>query len=214
MTGRGARGREDPLEIHAGDHILEIAVLISVELSGIKGLKACRQDHGAYIQINVGFLLFKVDGSLFTEFLACFAFALFARINGLEVQTGFSVDRILQGHRLSEGDVNGLALVLTQIKLVRDFFGALLSTNTAPDAFVFINVPGNFQDFDLEISGVATDAFNFGKGDEVNVGVPADLDQLGRDNSHGTLVGRKGLIQLGHDPADARRPFHQVYVKT
>jgi hypothetical protein len=26
--------------------------------------------------------------------------------------------------------------------------------------------------------------------------VPADLDQLGRDDSHGTVVGGKGLVQL------------------
>jgi hypothetical protein len=34
--------------------------------------------------------------------------------------------------------------------------------------------------------------------------VPADLDQFGRDDSHGTIVGGEGLVQLGHDPADGR----------
>jgi hypothetical protein len=32
--------------------------------------------------------------------------------------------------------------------------------------------------------------------------MPADLDQFRRDNSHGTVVGGKGLIQLGHHAAD------------
>jgi len=32
--------------------------------------------------------------------------------------------------------------------------------------------------------------------------MPADLDQFGRDNSHGTVIGGKGLVELGHEPAD------------
>jgi hypothetical protein len=36
-------------------------------------------------------------------------------------------------------------------------------------------------------------------GDQFDVQVPADLDQFRRDNSHGTIVGRKRLVQLGHD---------------
>jgi hypothetical protein len=40
--------------------------------------------------------------------------------------------------------------------------------------------------------------------------MPADLDQFGRDNSHGTVIGGKGLIQLGHDPADGRGFFEEI----
>ncbi len=43
--------------------------------------------------------------------------------------------------------------------------------------------------------------------------MPADLDQFGRDNSHGTVIGRKGLVQLGHDAAYGRRPFDKVDIK-
>jgi hypothetical protein len=57
--------------------------------------------------------------------------------------------------------------------------------------------------FDLEVSLLAADAVYVSKCDEVDVGVPADLDQLRRNNSHGTLVGGKRLIQLGHDPTDS-----------
>jgi len=42
------------------------------------------------------------------------------------------------------------------------------------------------------------------------VHVPADLDQFGRDNSHGTIVGGKGLVQLRHCPSDGRGGFHKV----
>jgi hypothetical protein len=32
--------------------------------------------------------------------------------------------------------------------------------------------------------------------------MPADLDQFGRDNSHGAVIGGKRLVHLGHDPAN------------
>ena len=40
--------------------------------------------------------------------------------------------------------------------------------------------------------------------------MPADLDQFRCQNSHGTVIGREGLIQLGHVAADARGLFHQT----
>ena len=40
--------------------------------------------------------------------------------------------------------------------------------------------------------------------------MPADLDQFGRENSHGTVIGGKGLVELGHMPANTRPFFHQI----
>jgi len=40
--------------------------------------------------------------------------------------------------------------------------------------------------------------------------MPADLDQFGCQNSHGTVVGREGFVQLGHVAADARGFFDQT----
>jgi hypothetical protein len=53
-------------------------------------------------------------------------------------------------------------------------------------------------------------AFYLGEGQKLNVEMPADLDQFGREDSHGTVVGGEGLVQLGHDATDGRRPFHKV----
>jgi hypothetical protein len=44
--------------------------------------------------------------------------------------------------------------------------------------------------------------------------MPADLDQFRREYSHGTVIGGKGLVKLGHMTADARRLFNQVDFKT
>jgi len=45
--------------------------------------------------------------------------------------------------------------------------------------------------FYLKLSFLAFDAFNLRIGEQVDVGMPADFDQLGRKESHRTVVGRK-----------------------
>lgn len=40
--------------------------------------------------------------------------------------------------------------------------------------------------------------------DQINIQMPADLDQFGRDNSHGTVIGGEGLIQFTHYSTDGR----------
>jgi hypothetical protein len=114
---------------------------------------------------------------------------------------------------LGEGNIHGLAFIHAHIKLILYFLWALLGANAAADALVFINVPGSLEDFDLKVARISGDALYFGERDKVNVGVPADLDQLGGDNSHGTLIGGEGLIQLGHYPTDSWRPFHKVHIE-
>jgi hypothetical protein len=53
-----------------------------------------------------------------------------------------------------------------------------------------------FEDLNLEISLFPLDVNNLRKCQEFNIEVPADLDQFGRNNSHGAVIGGKGLIQL------------------
>ncbi len=38
--------------------------------------------------------------------------------------------------------------------------------------------------------------------------MPADLDQFGRDNSHGAIIGGKGLVQLSGYP-----PYGRAFLK-
>ena len=64
----------------------------------------------------------------------------------------------------------------------------------------------------LEISRLSRDFLDFAEGVDFDVGVPADLDQLGGDNSHGTIIGGKRLVDLGHGAADGRAFFHQMDV--
>jgi hypothetical protein len=63
---------------------------------------------------------------------------------------------------------------------------------------------------DVEIAGLAGNFLQFGEGVNIDVAVPADLDQLGGNDSHGAVIGGEGLVQLGHNPANSRPFFHQV----
>ena len=44
--------------------------------------------------------------------------------------------------------------------------------------------------------------------------MPADLDQFGCEYSDGAVVGRKGLVELGHMAANGRRLVYQVDLET
>jgi hypothetical protein len=43
--------------------------------------------------------------------------------------------------------------------------------------------------------------------------MPADLDQFGREYSDRAVIGRKGLVKLGHMAANGRRLVDQVNLK-
>jgi hypothetical protein len=97
----------------------------------------------------------------------------------LEIQTSLSVYGVLERDGLGKGHVNGLALVQAHVKLILDFLGALLSANPTANTEIFLNVPRVLDHLGLEVARLSGEAFQFGKGDKINVGVPADLDQLG-----------------------------------
>jgi hypothetical protein len=54
------------------------------------------------------------------------------------------------------------------------------------------------MDGDFEISFIALNLINFCTRNKVDVKMPADLDQFGRNNSHCTIVGGKCFIQFTH----------------
>ena len=65
---------------------------------------------------------------------------------------------------------------------------------------------------DGEVPLLSLDCGELGEGEQLDVDVPADLDQFGRDDSHGAVVGGEGLIELCHDPADRGGALHEIHV--
>jgi hypothetical protein len=78
--------------------------------------------------------------------------------------------------------------------------------NTRTTACTKIHVDGSctFSDFDLEITGFAINGFKIRVCDKLDVQMPADLDQYGRNNSHRAIVGWERLVKLRHHPANGR----------
>ena len=77
-----------------------------------------------------------------------------------------------------------------------------LDATAASGAAVHIDASRALFDFDFKIPRGPFHRFQIRIGDEFNVQVPADLDQFGRDDSHGAVVGGEGLVQLGHGAPD------------
>jgi len=67
------------------------------------------------------------------------------------------------------------------------------------------------MDFDLKIPHLTLNRLDIRQGDEVDVQMPADLDQFGGNNSHGAVIGGEGLVQLAHYTADSSGFFDHVH---
>jgi len=98
--------------------------------------------------------------------------------------------------------------------LIRIFDRAVLYTGRTARAFALDDIPGLPRQRDPEISCLSFDTVNLRVRQDLDVGMPADLDQFGREYSDGAVIGRKGLVKLGHLAADGRGFVDQVNLET
>ena len=91
-------------------------------------------------------------------------------------------------------------------------YGTVFNTTPATGAQVHVDTARTLFDFYFEISSRTFNRLQIRIRNDFDVDVPADLDQFGRDNSHGTIVGGEGLVQLGHNTPDGRAFLQQVYI--
>jgi hypothetical protein len=87
---------------------------------------------------------------------------------------------------------------------IRDLDRTVLYAGSTTRAFVLYNVSGLFIEGDLKVSCFSFYTVNFSIGQNLYIGVPADLDQFGREYSHGAVIGGIGLVKLGHLAANGR----------
>ena len=111
---------------------------------------------------------------------------------------------------MSEVYMDGFILRYFLIKLIRIFDRAVFYAGRTTRAFVLHDVSGLLGKGYLEVPCVSLYTVNLGIGEDLYVRMPADLDQLGCEYSHRAVIGRKGLVELGHVAPDARRPFDEV----
>ena len=100
------------------------------------------------------------------------------------------------------------------IKFIRVFDRAVFCTGGTTRALVLQNIPGLISKRYLKVSYFSLYTVNFSIGENFYIRMPADLDQLGCEYSHGAVIGRKGLVELGHMSPDARRFLDQVNFET
>jgi hypothetical protein len=119
-----------------------------------------------------------------------------------------------KGNGLRKIDVDGFVRGQVLVVRIRDLDRAVLDTGSATRALVFYDVAGLLVQDDLEVSCRPFDTVNFSIGQDFYVGMPADLDQFGREYSHGAVVRGIGLVELGHVAADGRRFLDQIHLET
>ena len=139
----------------------------------------------------------KIDGLILTDAFANSTFLLF------KVETAFVYVRD-KWNGLRKVYMNGFIRRQVLIVWIRDFDRTVLHTGTATRAVVLDNVSGLFDQGDLEVSCFPFYTINFSIGQDLDIGMPADLDQFGREYSHGAVIGGIGLVQLGHFAANGR----------
>ena len=110
--------------------------------------------------------------------------------------------------------MDGFILRYFLIKLIRVFDRAVFYTGSTTRAFVLYNVSGLLDQGYLEVSCFPFYTVNFSIGQDLYIGMPADLDQFGREYSNGAVIGGKGLVKLGHMAANGRCLVDQVNLKT
>jgi hypothetical protein len=151
--------------------------------------------------------LFEIDGLILTDRFANPTFLFF------KVNTAF-IDVSDQGNGLMEVDMDGFILRYFLIKWIREFDRAVFDAGRTTRAFALYNIPGLSKQGDLEVSCFSFYPVDFRIRQDLYIGIPADLDQFGREYSDGAVIGRKGLVKLGHMAANGRCLVDQVNLET
>jgi len=82
---------------------------------------------------------------------------------------------------------------------------------STPGTLDQVNIAGVVDKGYFKVSGFTFNALYLATRNQLDIDMPADLDQFGRDYSHGTIICGEGLIQLSHHTPDGWRPFYQIY---
>jgi hypothetical protein len=200
-------GAHQPFIVHTGYHVLQLSVAIFIPHLRIERLNTRRQDYCSYFYFYLLGRLIQIDGLILTDRFANTTFLLF------KVKTAF-INISDKGNGLSEIDMDGFILRYFLIKLIRVFDRAIFYTGRTTRALVLQNISGLFNQGYLEVSCFPLYTVNFSIGQDLYIGMPADLDQFGREYSDGAVIGGKGLVKLGHMAANGRCLVDQVNLKT
>ena len=129
----------------------------------------------------------------------------------LEIDAVIRINHIFERYCLGILHIDGFAFSQALVVFILDLAGASLGTDPAGDTFIHVHIARTLTDSYCKIPRITLNGFHIRQGDEIDVQVPADLDQFRGDNSHGTVVGGKSLVQRAHHTTNSSGFFNHVY---
>jgi hypothetical protein len=119
-------------------------------------------------------------------------------------------DEIRIGDGLRIRPINRLSLIEAFVEFIWKEDRANFCTVVATGAFLRIDVTGMFPDRCPEMPGLPPQGDQLGIGNDFDIEVPACFHQFWGDDTHGAVIGGKGLIELGHLPTNRRGPLQKI----
>ncbi len=193
-------------KLHACDHIEETSITVLFQNRLVYPSKPRGQDHRSDVQAQFpGFLV-----EIYSLGRAC----LGTEITGLIVypQAGLGVYVVAGWNGLDIVYVRGTGYIQSFIVQINNRPGAIHCTCTTGRALVLVYETRLLMHSGRKLPRFSLQGFQPGICQDLYVRRPPGLNQLRCQYSQRAVIGREGLVQLGHDPTDRGLFFHQVYV--
>ncbi len=122
--------------------------------------------------------------------------------------------RLLYGEEVRDGlgiaTIDRLAFYEAFVVLAEHAHRTDFGTVAAAVALKLVHEAGLLLELQMKGPGLAVDTGELGVGVQLDVGMTTGVHQLRGHDAHGAVIGGKGLVQLGHDPADGGLVVDQV----
>ena len=168
MAPKRSGSAQYALELQARNDVGKSRIVVGIKYRRIEHLIARSQDHGSHLELGTTGSVVIADGFGKTDLLAQSAAEARIPVNGK-----------YQGHGLGVTDVSSCAAIETAVVLAdrghRAYAGAFAAARAASE----IDIAGLIDELCDKPPGLAFKGFNFGIGNDVDIVMPADLDQFG-----------------------------------
>ncbi|EKD37256.1 MAG: hypothetical protein ACD_75C01194G0001 [uncultured bacterium] len=195
-SAAGTGGRKQPLELERSNHVLQLAVAKFPAYFRLIGLQTGSEDDRADFNIELFVAVVKVDGLGITD-LFTFPANLFG-----EIQTVRRINCPGIGNGLRKQGVDGLSLIQSLVKEIRDLGWTFRFTGAASRTSFRIDIAGLLLQGGGEIPFNPRNFQDPGHGMHFYIGVTTGFDHARGNHTHGAIAGGKRLIQPGHRTAD------------
>jgi len=156
------------LELQTCDDVREARIVIGVKYRRVEHLIARSQDHRSHLELGTAGSVVIADGFSKTDLFAQSAAEARIPVNGK-----------YPGHGLGVTDIGSRTAVETTVVLAdrghRAYAGALAAARAASE----IDIARLIDELCYKTSRLAIKGFDFGIGNDVDIVMPADLDQFG-----------------------------------